>query len=374
MRILFVTPLYLPAIGGLEVLTAQLLAELRDRGHEVAVLSAHRPGEQPSDDVIDGIPVWRSAAHDVVERRDLPGILAVQRETWARVRDFAPDVIHGHDAAPTLWLYLRAARSRRPPVVMTLHIPMTRHYAQIGGDLAGLRTVMRECDVVTCVSEDVVTDALEVEPSVADKLCLVPNGVPIPPGPPEPVPDGPARLLCLGRLAEQKGFDRALRAFARLVDRHRDARLVFAGDGPQRGGLQALATELGIAGRVDFLGAVDHPQTASLLESATAVVMPSRFEGLPLVALEAAAMARPVVGTDAPGLSLAVRDGVTGTLVAGDDDAALADALDVLVTDRDRARAFGAAARELVEADFSLSVCVDRYVSVYERLTGRNCA
>jgi glycogen(starch) synthase len=290
------------------------------------------------------------------------------------VRDFAPDVIHGHDAAPTLWLYLRAARTRRPPVVMTLHIPMTRHYAQIGGDLAGLRTVMRECDVVTCVSDDVVTDALEVEPTVAEKLCLIPNGVPIPPAPVPPVADGPARLLCLGRLAEQKGFDRALRAFARLVDRHPDARLVFAGDGPQRGELQASAAELDVAERVDFLGAVDHAAVASLLESATVVVMPSRFEGLPLVALEAAARARPVVGTDAPGLSLAVHDGITGSLVAGDDDAALADAIEGLVTDRDRARAFGAAARALVEADFSLSGCVDRYVSLYERLTGRNGA
>ena len=77
MRILFVTPLYLPYLGGLEVLTGQLLAELRDRGHEVAVSTAHGPGGEPGADVVDGIDVWRSAAHDVIERRDLPGILAV---------------------------------------------------------------------------------------------------------------------------------------------------------------------------------------------------------------------------------------------------------------------------------------------------------
>jgi glycogen(starch) synthase len=267
-----------------------------------------------------------------------------------------------------LWLSLRAARHRHPPVVMTLHSVMSVHYAFVGGDLAGLRTVMRESAWLTGVSADVVDDALTIEPSIADRISVLPNGVVLPTEDPAPVADGPARLLCLGRLAPQKGFDRAIEAFALLAPRHPDARLLIVGDGPMRGELVALAASRGVAERIEFLGEVDHSRTPELLTSATAVVMPSRFEGLPLVALEAAARARPVVGTHAPGLSLAVDNGVTGILVDGDDHAALADALDSVVRDRDLARALGAAARELAFREFSLSRCVDRYLAVYRRV------
>lgn len=361
------TPLYLPWVGGLEVLAAQLVAELHDRGHEVAVLTAHGPGEEPSVDVVDGVEVVRTAAHHAIERRDMAAILAVQRDTWNYMRDFAPDVVHGHDAAPSLWLSLRAARRRHPPVVMTLHSVMSEHYAFVGGSLAGLRTVMRESAWLTGVSADVVDDALTIEPSIADRISVLPNGVPLP-SDPAPVADGPARFLCLGRLVPQKGFDRAVRAFALLAPDHPDARLTIVGAGPDRAELVALAESSGAAERIEFLGEVDHSRTAALIESATAVVMPSRFEGLPLVALEAAARARPVVGTFAPGLSRAVDPGVTGLLVEGDHDAALAAALATVVDDRDRARALGARARERAEREFSLSHCVDRYLELYEQV------
>jgi glycogen(starch) synthase len=367
VRILFVTPLYLPWIGGLEVLASQLVAELHDRGHEVAVLTAHEPGEEPRVDVVGGVEVVRTAAHDAIEQRDMGRILAVQRDTWNYVRDFAPDVVHGHDAAPSLWLSLRAGRHRHPPVIMTLHIVMTTHYASVGGSLAGLRTVMRESAWLTGVSSDVVDDALTIEPSVADRISVLPNGVPLPADPP-PVGDGPARLLCIGRLVAQKGFDRAVRAFGLLAPRHPDARLTIVGAGPDRAELVALAEASGAAERIEFLGEVDHARTAELFAAATAVVMPSRFEGLPLVALEAAAHARPVVGTHAPGLSRAVDADVTGLLVEGDDDAALADALAIVVADRARARSLGAAARDRAEREFSLAHCVDRYLELYEQV------
>lgn len=371
MRVLFVTPLYLPYVGGLEVLAGQLLGELRDRGVDVSVLTAHGDETPAGTDVVDGITVLRTRAHEVIEQRDYPGILAVQRETWEHVRALQPDVIHAHDAAPSLWLYARAARRQRPPIVMTLHSVMTEHYASTGGELPGLRTVLRESDWVTGVSPDVVADALVVEPSIADRISLVTTGIAPPPGADAvaPVGDGPARLLAIGRLVETKGFDRAITATALLADRHPDLRLTIAGEGPARADLVALAAELGIADRVAFLGAVDGDRIGALLGEATVVVMPSRFEGLPLVALEAAWMARPVVGAAAPGLAHAVQDGVTGTLVDGD-DRALADAVDALLTDRALARAYGAAARELAERQFSLAGCVDEYVRIYDRLLG----
>jgi glycogen(starch) synthase len=367
VRILFVTALYLPCTGGLEIFVDQLATELQRRGHEPSVLTACEVGGTAGPDLVNGVDVIRSDVHDVIAKRDFAGILRVQRETCEVVRDLRPDVIHVHDAAPSLWMYQRGARRPRPPVLMTLHSVMSEHYAVMGAALPGLRTVMRDVDWVTGVSRDVVHDALRLEPSIANRLSLVPTGIRAEVAA-TPVCDGPSRLLCVGRLAIEKGFDRALLATAILTSRHDDVTLTIAGDGPLRAELTARAHELGIMEWVEFLGAVPHDRVWDHLSDATVVVMPSRFEGLPLVALEAAWAARPVVGIAAPGLSAAVVHGETGLLVDGDEHA-LAAAIEELLVNRARARVLGAAARRLAEQAFSLSACVDRYVDLYERLS-----
>ena len=100
---------------------------------------------------------------------------------------------------------------------------------------------------------------------------------------------------------EDKGFDLALRAFAALASRHPQARIVIAGDGPERAVLATLAHALGIAERVDILGWVHPDGVAALIDAATIVVIPSRREPAGLVPLEAALRGRPV--TD-PSVSL----------------------------------------------------------------------
>lgn len=369
MRVLFVTPLYLPYTGGLEVLADQLAGELQARGHQLAVLTSSVVPDRVGPDVVNGIPVLRIDVPGVVARRDAVGILRVRREASEYVRDFRPDVVHAHDAPPALWLYLQAARGPRPPILLTLHNVMRQHYPEIGGALSGLRTLLQEVDWVTGVSQDVVDDARVLEPSIAGRLSLVSTGIRSPDAGAAPVRDGPSRLLCVGRLVTQKGFDRALRATAILAAR-RDVTLTIAGDGPLRDELVAQAHALGIAERVEFLGRVSGERVQELLSGAIVVVMPSRFEGLPLVALEAAWAARPVVGTAAPGLSEAVVHGETGLLVDGDDHA-LADAIEALLVDRKRARALGEAARRRAERSFSLSACVDGYVELYDALCAR---
>ena len=91
-------------------------------------------------------------------------------------------------------------------------------------------------------------------------------------------------MLCLGRVIPSKGFDLALRAFGKLTDQFPNARLVFAGDGPDRPLLQRKASELGIADAVDFVGWVSPDDVPTILNSATVFVLPSRIEGLPLAA------------------------------------------------------------------------------------------
>jgi glycosyltransferase involved in cell wall biosynthesis len=334
MRILFITPLYLPHMGGLEVLSSELLAGLRSRGHDVSVLTAHLEESQAGFEVMDGIPIRRTSAHQVMRARDAVGILQIQKESWEHVRDFAPDVIHAHDGAACLWLYLRVARKGRPPVLLTLHNVMSEQYADNPEGIPGLLTLMREADWISGVSQDVVDDAIALDPTIASRVSVIRNGVVAPPGTPAPVPDGPPRFLAIGRLVEQKGFDRAIAAIARLAPRHPDVHLTIVGVGELRVPLESLVVELGMQQHVTFGGTVPRDELPARFVESVALVMPSRYEGLPLVALEAAWLRRAVVGTAAPGLDQAVSPGETGLLVDGDDPDALADAMAALITDR----------------------------------------
>lgn len=366
MRITFISALWLPATGGLEIVTDQMLRELRDRGHEVSIVTTSHDRTLPSRERIDGIDVVRTDAHSAIADRDLPAILRLQRQTWEVVGELQPEVLHAHDGSPALWMYLRAARTSRPPLVLTLHSVMSRQFQITGASLGGLRTMLRAADRVTGVSDAVIADATELEPSIATRVSIVPNGVRRPTRTSTPVADVGDELLCIGRLAPQKDFARALRILRRLRERHPHVRLTIAGDGEERASLIRLARELGIDDRVEFLGLVDHARIPELLDLATVVVMPSQFEGMPLVALEAAWMARPVVATAVPGLSGVVVNGVTGFLV--DDDDAMAHAIGTLLADRTRARSMGKAARMHAESEFSLDGCVDRYETIYSDL------
>lgn len=370
MRITFVSALWLPYTGGLEVVTGQMLKELQYRGHDVAVVTSRDDATLPRRETVNGIEVIRSDAHAAIASRDPSWILREQRSTWDSVRELQPDVLHAHDGSPSLWMYLRAARTRRPPLLLSLHIIMTRHFALRGASLAGLRTMLRAADHVTAVSEPVLDDALGFEPTFADRSSVVPNGIDPPTRPWREIEDRSDRLLCIGRLAPEKNLGRALHVVRLLVDRRPSIRLTVAGDGPEREHLTALAHRLGVDDRVDFLGAVPHDRITDLIEDATVVVMPSQFEGMPLVALEAAWAGRPVVAAAVPGLDTTVIDGVTGRLVDGDDEA-LADAVEEVLADRQWARRMGAAARAHAEAAFSISRCVDEYEAIYEALVLR---
>ncbi|SDD07120.1 glycosyltransferase [Belnapia rosea] len=152
-----------------------------------------------------------------------------------------------------------------------------------------------------------------------------------------PAPPGARRLLALGRLHPNKGFDILLRALALLPEAH----LSLAGEGPERPALEALARELGLGPRLAFLGW--RQDVGPLLAAAEVFVCPSRHEPLGNVVLEAWSAARPLVAAAAEGPAMLIRPGETGLLVPKEDPAALAAAIRSLLEDPGRAAALAAA-------------------------------
>jgi glycosyltransferase involved in cell wall biosynthesis len=168
------------------------------------------------------------------------------------------------------------------------------------------------------------------------------------PDPAPPPPGGPL-LVAVGRLAEQKGFPVLLQAMALAAPALPGLRLTLVGDGPLRGTLAAQAAAAGIGGRITFAGWQDEDGVRAALAAAQALALPSFAEGLPVVAMEAFAAGRPVIGTNVAGIPELVRPGETGWLVPAGDAAALAAAIaELAATPPARLAAMGAAARARV--------------------------
>lgn len=194
------------------------------------------------------------------------------------------------------------------------------------------------------------------------------NGVDLDAYDPTPaVGERPLVVGCAARLIRGKGIDVLLRAAAPLL-RRGDILLNIAGDGPERDGLQQLAVALGIAELVAFSGWWIGPMSEFWRRCDIAVVPSDDWiESFGLAALEAMAMARPVIATRGGGLVEVVRDGTTGVLVPPGDATGLANALEAYVRQPALARVHGSAGRRRVEESFGLSRAADRYLAVWRK-------
>ncbi len=184
---------------------------------------------------------------------------------------------------------------------------------------------------------------------------------------------GPAThaALCVARFHPQKDHATLFRAAARLCADGCDFRLLLAGGDPfygQTERLRGLAAGLGLCGTVDFLGI--RGDIPDLLAACDLFVLPSRYEGLGLVYLEAMAASRPVLATRTAAIPEVVAHGVTGLLVEQGDDRRLAASWKRLMTDRDESRRMGEAGRARVAERFGLARMVNETIEVYREALG----
>lgn len=266
-----------------------------------------------------------------------------------RVRRAGVVHVHAHFATASCEVATVAAALADVPCSVTAHAKDIYHHDNaplLARRLAGVDTVV----TVSTHNEAHLEAVLRGSGSRA-VVRHVPNGVAL-----GPVADPAAStsLVCVARLVPKKGVDLLVRATAALVERHPDLVVDVIGDGPLRAELTALAESLGVAGHVRFHGATTGTGVERALAGARALVLPCRIDddgdrdGLPTVLVEALARAVPVVSTDVVGIGELVVPRVTGLLVPPEDVAALADAVDELLRDRDLAVRLGRAGRARV--------------------------
>jgi colanic acid/amylovoran biosynthesis glycosyltransferase len=207
------------------------------------------------------------------------------------------------------------------------------------------------------------------------KLVYVPLGIDAAEFAPLPArnPSPPPNILCVGRLAPEKGQSLLLEAMAALNASGFPLHLTLVGDGPDRNFLERRAAELGIGGRVEFAGWIDEARLMGLYASTDVFVLPSLAEGIPMVLIEAMAMQIPCVAPCIAGIPELIESGVHGMLYSVADVNELSSHLRTLLQSPDLMERIGRQARVRVLRDYDMARNTEHFAGVLrERLEVRS--
>jgi glycogen(starch) synthase len=364
MRVLFWTHAFWPTIGGVQIFAAKLVPALRERGYEITVVTSQGGPDRPPQDQYKGIPIYRFPFGDTNTYTNIDQLMMIRQQVAQLKRTLASDLIHMNYASdPSDFFHLTTAKAHPAPLLATLHGEWPE------GHSAFVKHLLHTAAWVVGCSAAILDKGRQLVPSIIPRSSIIYNGLDVPPLSSLILPIEAPRLLCLGRLSPEKGFDLAVTAFATLARRFPQVQLVIVGDGPERLKLQQQIADVGLASRITLMGAVPPDQVPALLNTVTIVLIPSRQESFGLVALEAALMARPVVATRVGGLPEVIVHGETGFLVESENSAALAEALALLLAHPETGIRMGQAARRRAIAHFNWERHVDAYASLYQELT-----
>ncbi|MBM4385833.1 MAG: glycosyltransferase family 4 protein [Deltaproteobacteria bacterium] len=377
---------------------------LRDRGWRVAVASVHPPQRDLGEAALDAL-----ADEAIVAYR--PGVVGRAIAEWLRhplrasstLLDGLRLSLFGSDVSlagrpKVIWQTLAAlgiadevrrldvsrihAHMAHVPttiaMILARHLGLpfsfTGHAVDLFRDGSLLREKLRRAAFCACISEWHRAFYQSIDRLSVDRLPVIRCGVDIerfaPRGESRRT-DGRRQIVAVGRLVPKKGFDLLLDAAPALLERHRDLVIRIAGDGPEREALTARWRSLGAPKNIELLGAATNEDVRRMLRDADLFVLPCRIDdsgdrdGIPVVLMEAMACGTPVVSGDLPAIRELITDGDTGLLVPSDDSAALAAAIERVLTDRALAGRLAARGRERVVEEFALEINLRRLTRAF---------
>lgn len=393
MKILLVNDYSTPT-GGAEIQVLNLRAELRRRGHDVRLFAGTaRPAgsaTQADYDCAGTLSGWRTPL-----QAGNPWAYARLRQVLA---EFQPDIVHVvmflTQLSPWILPLLAGTPSLLSVVWYRLICPLGTKTLPDGSSCrnpAGAACVRCGClpvrdwllllpalrlsrhwldkfDTITVMSDFIGQALLEQGIGPVETVW---GGVPTVPC--RPPLDSVPTVVFAGRLVPEKGVEMLIQAFRRVAAEVPQARLVIAGDGPERARLKQLAAETGLAAQIEMTGHLPTAQMEALFASAWVQAVPSRWaEPFGLVAAEAMMRGTAVVASAEGGLAEIVQNGRTGFLVpperAEERAEEWAEPLTALLKSRDLAETMGQAGRQRALSEFSIDVCADRFFGIYERL------
>ncbi len=347
-------------MGGLEIVIVNMTRELIALGHTVKFF-----GPGPEDGWLSS--ALRKCGAEVRTYRYRGALdISLFQQLKDEIRSWKPDVVHSHD----YWMSIygaAAARSLGVRHVMAMH--GNTRYREARYRRTAMRWAMKHSAAVIAISQDTRRELIQSLGSIAERVVVVPNGVPIRSGNAARgarsagLAESEQLILAVGNTWHRKGFD-VLIAACSLLPSTLAWRLVIAGRHEESASqLQMQIAELALSNRVSLVGARD--DVPDLLAAATVFALPSRWEGLPLVILEAMHAGVGVVASAICGVPEAIRDRIDGLLVPADDPGALASALERLLSDERLRQKLAASARERAAKHFSASAMTEHYLRIY---------
>ena len=368
---------HLPSAGGGERFAADLAASLDPERYERSICVTRWPYPEGEERAGDDEAV--AALED--EGVALVGLGRTSRldpRPWGplvrELRSRPVDVLHAHKFGSNLWGSVLGTLARVPVIVSHEHT--WSYEGNRTRVLLDRNVVGRLSDAFVAVSEHDRRKMIEVEGIPPERAVLIPNGI----RGPLPVTGADVRgelgidagapvAGAIGHLRAQKAYDVLVEAAAHARERLPGLKVLIAGEGPERGELEALIRRLGLGDTVFLLGR--RKDAGDVLAAIDVAVSSSGFEGSPLSLMEAMAASKPIVATAVGGVPDLVAEGETGLLVPPGDPTALAEATTRVLGDRELASRMGAAGAERQRREFDFAGTIRRVEELYERLLAR---
>lgn len=410
MRIVIATPVYYPMINGVAVFSHNLACGLAARGHEVLVITPSQ-NKKPHSESQDGvkisylrsstIKVYPDQIHPAEKtkklfyKHGLKASILPARQIKKILDDFKPDVVHVQGSDPIGLAVVSYARKKHVPVVATehnqpevltepLHIPgmirkpinsvLSAYFSNRQGksDYATMPTQLAIDNLNHGKKKKIPVEAVSngVDLSVFRSgrptdaiynIYNIPKGVPI--------------LLYVGRVDPEKKIDVTIQAFAKFLDKHKLDNLsktlfVVVGDGVDKIRLEKKARELGVDKSVRFLGKIMPPELYEIYRIGDVFVTASEIETQGIVLIEAAASGLPLIAVDAGAVAEVCRNNKNGFLLKPGDTDGIAMAMSVLLSDDELRKKMSDESIEIAK-EHSLDRTIDRFIEIYEKVTKR---
>src|SRR3990170_6072427 len=319
MKVIMVSPLAYPYVGGVESHVLEVSKRLMERNIEVEIYSTDPSGRFEEVTDLDGLIIrrFRSFAPN--------GIYHFSKELYSSLKDARADIVHSHDFKSFPMLAAALAKTQNGiPLVVTLHYGFTKVGKSIHTfyDSVFGRLILQRADAVILVSPvemNLISELRKVE----EKIKFLPNGIPVKEistylsskefknnGQP------PLKILFVGRLEKKKGPHLLIEAFQRLTQlTSEDVELLIVGEGPFKQELESLVERRRLQDNVHMLGRVGANRLYELYAQSHIFVLPSEFEAHSIAITEAIAFGLVPVVTNVGGNRLLVTNGSNGFLI-----------------------------------------------------------